>query len=114
MLEEWVEFWAKHLYIILLTILFTFIGVIGRFLRNMKHKNIRFSFKALFIEFLIALSLTIFLALACISRDIDVLTTCIIVGIGSHFGTDGIVKLICYYIRIDCSKFMQNTENTGK
>ena len=114
MLEEWVEFWMKYLYIILLTMLFTFIGVTGRFLRDMKVNKTRFSMKAFLIEFLISLSLTIFLALACISRDIDVLTTCIVVGIGSHFGTNGIVRLICYYIRIDCSKFMQNKENTDK
>ena len=111
MIDEWFEFWAKYLSIVLLTIFFTFIGVIGRYLRDMKRKKEKFNFKALFGEFLIALSLTIFLALACIASEIDILTTCIVVGVCGHFGTNGILKLICKYIKLDCGDLIENKED---
>ena len=110
MIDEWFEFWAKYLSILLLTIFFTFIGVIGRYLRDMKRNKERFNFKAFFSEFLISLSLTIFLALACIANEIDILTTCIVFGVGGHFGTNGIIKLICKYIKLDCGDLIENKE----
>lgn len=110
MIDEWFEFWAKYLSVLLLTIFFTFIGVIGRYLRDMKRNKERFNFKAFFSEFLISLSLTIFLALACIASEIDILTTCIVVGVGGHFGTNGIIKLICKYIKLDCGDLIENKE----
>ena len=110
MIDEWFIFWTKYLSVFLLTIFFTFIGVIGKYLKNMKRKKERFNFKAFFVEFIIALSLTILLALACISRDVDVLTTCIIVGVAGHFGTNGIVMLICRYIKVDCEDLIEKEE----
>ena len=111
MIDEWFEFWAKYLSIFLLTIFFTFIGVIGRYLRDMKRKKEKFNFKALFGEFLIALCLTIFLALPCIASAIDILTTCIVVRVCGHFGTNGILKLICKYIKLDCGDLIENKED---
>lgn len=110
MIDEWFIFWTKYLSIILLTIFFTFIGVLGKYLKNMKRNKERFNFKAFFVEFIIALSLTILLALACISREVDVLTTCIIVGVAGHFGTNGIVMLICRYIKLDCQDLIEKKE----
>ena len=34
MIDEWMNFWAKYLSIILLTIFFTFIGVMGKYLKK--------------------------------------------------------------------------------
>lgn len=113
MIDEWVNFWAKYLSVVLLTIFFTFIGVLGKYLKNMQRKKERFNFKAFFVEFIIALSLTILLALACISREVDVLTTCIIVGVAGHFGTNGIVMLICRYIKLDCQDLIEKKEDVN-
>ena len=110
MIDDWVVFWTKYLSVFLLTVFFTFIGVIGKYLKNMKRNKERFDFKAFFVEFIIALSLTILLALACISREVDVLTTCIIVGVAGHFGTNGIVMLICRYIKLDCQDLIEKKE----
>lgn len=110
MIDGWFEFWAKYLYVFLLTAFFTFIGVVGRYLRDMKKNNERFRFKAFFIEFIIALSLTIILALTCIRNEIDILTTCILVGIGGHFGTNGIIKIICNYMKLDCKDLIEKKE----
>lgn len=107
MIDDWINFWAKYLSLILLTVFFTFLGVMGRYLKNMKEKKEGFNFKAFFVEFCIALSLTVLLALACISRDIDTITTCIIVGVAGHFGTNGIVSLICRYIKLDCKDLLE-------
>ena len=41
MIDEWVNFWAKYLSIILLTVFFTFIGVMGKYLKNIKKKGER-------------------------------------------------------------------------
>lgn len=111
MLDGWLEFWAKYLYVFLLTAFFTFIGVIGRYLKDMKKNNERFKFRAFFIEFFISLSLTILLALACIKSEIDILTTCILVGVGGHFGTNGLVKIICKYIKLDCDDLLGKKED---
>lgn len=106
MLEEWFAFWVSYFYVLLLTVVFTFIGVLGRFLRDMKKKQIRFSLRAFLVEFLISLSLTVILALVCIANGIDILTTCVVVGVGGHFGTNGVIKLICHYIKIDCGSLV--------
>lgn len=110
MIEGWWEFWAKYLYVFLLTILFTFIGVMGKYLKTMKINKERFNLKAFLTEFFISLSLTILLALACISANIDILTTCIVVGVAGHFGTNGIIMLICRYIKLDCQDLIEKKE----
>ena len=110
MIDEWVSFWAKYLSVILLTIFFTFIGVIGRYLKDMKRNNENFRVKAFLVEFFISLSLTILLALACISREIDIITTCILVGVSEHFGRNGIIKIICKYIKLDCQDLIAKKE----
>ena len=110
MIDEWMSFWAKYLSVVLLTIFFTFIGVMGKYLKNMKRNKERFSFKAFLTEFFISLSLTILLAFACISANVDILTTCIIVGVAGHFGTNGIVMLICRYIKVDCEDLIEKEE----
>ena len=102
MIEDWINFWTKYLSIILLTIFFTFIGVMGKYLKNIKKNKERFNMKAFLTEFFISLSLTMLLAFACISQDVDILITCIVVGVAGHFGTNGIISLICRYIKIDC------------
>lgn len=114
MIDDWINFWAKYLSLILLTIFFTFMGVMGRYLKAIKRNNERFNFKAFFIELCIALSLTVLLAFACILRDVDILTTCIIVGVAGHFGTNGIVSLICKYIKLDCKDLIDNELNNIK
>lgn len=87
------NFWAKYLSIILLTIFFTFIGVMGKYLKYEKEKTKRdLIFKAFLTEFFISLSLTILLAFTCISANVDILTTCIVVGVAGHFGTNGIIS----------------------
>lgn len=111
MIDEWVIFWGKYLSIFLLTVFFTFIGVMGKYLKNMKRNKERFNLKAFLSEFFISLSLTIFLALACISQNVDVLTTCIVVGVAGHFGTNGIISLICRYIKLDCQDLMEKKED---
>ncbi len=113
MIDEWMSFWAKYLNVVLLTIFFTFIKILGKYLKKKKKKKERFNFKVFFVEFIIALSLTILLALACISRDVDVLTTCIIVGVAGHFGTNGIVMLICRYIKLDCQDLIEKKEDVN-
>lgn len=110
MIDEWMNFWAKYLSIILLTIFFTFIGVMGKYLKNMKKNKEKFNLKAFLTEFFISLSLTIFLAFACISQDLDILTTCIVVGVAGHFGTNGIISLICKYIKLDCQDLIEKKE----
>ena len=102
MIDDWINFWTKYLSIILLTIFFTFIGVMGKYLKNIKKNKERFNMKAFLTEFFISLSLTMLLAFACISQDVDILITCIVVGVAGHFGTNGIISLICRYIKIDC------------
>ena len=102
MIDEWINFWAKYLSIILLTIFFTFVGVMGKYLKNIKKNEEKFNLKAFLTEFFISLSLTMLLAFACISQDVDILITCIVVGVAGHFGTNGIISLICRYIKIDC------------
>lgn len=102
MIDEWINFWAKYLSIILLTIFFTFVGVMGKYLKNIKKNKERFNLKAFLTEFFISLSLTMLLAFACISQGVDTLITYIIVGVAGHFGTNGIISLICRYIKIDC------------
>ena len=102
MIDDWINFWTKYLSIILLTIFFTFIGVMGKYLKNIKKKKERFNMKAFLTEFFISLSLTMLLAFACISQDVDILITCIVVGVAGHFGTNGIISLICRYIKVDC------------
>lgn len=110
MMDEWVNFWAKYLSVFLLTVFFTFLGVLGKYLRTIKKNKEAFNLKALAVEFLIALTLTFLLALACISNGIDTLTTYILVGIGGHFGTNGILKLICRYIKLDCGDLVEEKE----
>ena len=110
MIDEWMNFWAKYLSIILLTIFFTFIGVMGKYLKIMKKNKEKFNFKSFLAEFFISLSLTIFLAFACISQDLDILTTCIVVGVAGHFGTNGIISLICKYIKLDCQDLIEKKE----
>ena len=82
MITEWMEFWTKHLSVILLSMFFTLVGVIGKYLKSMKKNKERFNIKAFLSEFFISLSVTMLLALACISQNIDILTTCIVVEIG--------------------------------
>lgn len=102
MIDDWINFWAKYLSIILLTVFFTFVGVTGKYLKNIKKNKESFNLKAFLTEFFISLSLTMLLAFACISQDVDILVTCIIVGVAGHFGTNGIISLICRYIKVDC------------
>lgn len=102
MIDDWINFWAKYLSIILLTVFFTFVGVTGKYLKNIKKNKESFNLKAFLTEFFISLSLTMLLAFACISQDVDILVTCIVVGVAGHFGTNGIISLICRYIKIDC------------
>ena len=110
MIDEWMSFWAKYLSVVLLTIFFTFIGVLGKYLKNMQRKKETFNLKAFLTEFFISLSLTILLAFACITANVDILTTCIVVGVAGHFGTNGIIKLICKYIKLDCGDLIENKE----
>lgn len=102
MIDGWINFWAKYLSIILLTVFFTFVGVTGKYLKNIKKNKESFNLKAFLTEFFISLSLTMLLAFACISQDVDILVTCIVVGVAGHFGTNGIISLICRYIKVDC------------
>lgn len=111
MIDEWMSFWAKYLSVVLLTIFFTFIGVLGKYLKNMQRKKERFNLKAFLSEFFISLSLTILLAFACISQNVDILTTCIVVGVAGHFGTNGIISLICRYIKLDCQDLIEEKED---
>jgi len=104
------EFWTKYLSIILLTAFFTFIGVLGRYLRTIQKKRLKFSFRSLFVEFIITLSITIFIALVCIEQSINTLTMCIAVGLGGHFGTSGTIAILCKYLKIDCKEILPNEE----
>ncbi len=113
MIDEWMNFWAKYLSIILLTTFFTFIGVVGKYLKNIKKNKESFNLKAFLTEFFITLSLTIFLAFACMSQDLDILITCIVVGVAGHFGTNGIISLICKYIKLDCQDLMEKKEDVN-
>jgi len=110
MIADWIEFWAKYLSLFLLTTFFTFLGVVGRYFRILQKSEERFNPKAFITEFLISLSLTFLLALACISAHVDILLTCILVGVSSHFGTNGILAFICKYLKIDCSDFLQKED----
>jgi len=113
-LEQWWSFWAKYLSVIILTGFFTFIGVLGRYLRSLQKNKAKFSFKVLFVEFFITLSLTIFVALICVSQNIDIIMTCVAVGLSGHFGTNGALVLICKYLKIDCSSFLPLKEENEK
>jgi len=110
MITDWIEFWAKYLSILLLTTFFTFIGVLGRYLRTIQKKRLKFSFRSLFVEFVITLSITIFIALVCIEQSINTLTMCIAVGLGGHFGTSGTIAILCKYLKIDCKDILPQDE----
>ena len=114
MLTEWIEFWAKHLSVILLTVVFTLVGVLGRYARAVQNSNVKFSFKNFMLEFVISLSITIFIALACISKEIDILTTSILVGLGGHFGTSGALSILCKYVGVDCRVIMDKLNGENK
>jgi len=105
-----IEFWTKYLSIILLTIFFTFIGVLGRYLRTIQKRRLKFSFKSLIVEFIITLSITIFIALVCIEQSINTLTMCIAVGLGGHFGTSGTISILCKYLKLDCKDILPQEE----
>lgn len=110
MINDWIEFWGKYAGVFLLTVFFTFIGVLGKYLKSIQQKNESFKFRAFFVEFLISLSLTILLALACISAEVGILTTCIVVGVAGHFGTNGVIALICKYIKLDCENLIKKED----